>query len=129
MNKENSVIIDYSIRIGEEVIDSNESFKLSLGSKEVIPGFVDNIMDMEQGQEKEFDISLSYNESLLDEIPSNELPAGSSIGGVLTGIEEDTNIKRSWRIIDIKDGKAILDGNHVFAGKTLSFNVNLKEIL
>lgn len=66
---------------------------------------------------------------LLHVLPLSELPAGEKIvaGGQLTGEDENGN-QVTFRITEIADGVVKLDGNHLLAGQTLIFEVEIQGL-
>jgi FKBP-type peptidyl-prolyl cis-trans isomerase SlyD len=66
---------------------------------------------------------------LLHEVPVDEFPPGEDIrvGGKVTGHDENGE-PLEFRVTDIRDGTAFLDGNHPLAGQTLVFEVEIQGI-
>jgi len=67
-----------------------------------------------------------YDTELMRIEPLDKLPPDVAIGGHLIA-EQDGN-EVVWRITDIADGKAVLDGNHELAGQRLRFDCNVLDI-
>jgi len=67
-----------------------------------------------------------YNAALMRIEPVDQLPPDISVGGHLVA-EQDGN-EMVWRITDIADGKAVLDGNHELAGQRLRFDCKVLDI-
>ena len=67
-----------------------------------------------------------YDAELMRVEPLDQLPPDVSIGGQLVA-EQDGN-EMVWRITDIADGKAVLDGNHALAGQRLRFDCKVLDI-
>jgi FKBP-type peptidyl-prolyl cis-trans isomerase SlyD len=67
-----------------------------------------------------------YDPDLLRVEPLAQLPADVSIGGHLVA-EQDGN-EVVWRVTGIADGKAVLDGNHEFAGQRLRFDCTVLDV-
>ena len=55
-----------------------------------------------------------------------ELPPDVTVGGYLVA-EQDGN-EVVWRVTDIADGKAVLDGNHELAGQRLRFDAKVLDV-
>jgi FKBP-type peptidyl-prolyl cis-trans isomerase 2 len=119
------------------VFDSSngEPFKFILGSGMVIPGFEDAVIGMNIGQEKTITV------------PS-ELAYGPHIDDLVTTVnrdlfppeivpEEGKQVRVANQagqtfivtITEISDGHVTLDANHPLAGKDLTFNITLLEII
>ena len=67
-----------------------------------------------------------YDTELIRIEPVDQLPPDIEIGGHLVA-EQDGN-EVVWRITDIADGKAVLDGNHELAGQRLRFDCKVLDI-
>jgi FKBP-type peptidyl-prolyl cis-trans isomerase SlyD len=67
-----------------------------------------------------------YDAGLMRIEPVDQLPPDIAVGGHLVA-EQDGN-ERVWRITDIADGKAVLDGNHELAGQRLRFDCKVLDI-
>jgi FKBP-type peptidyl-prolyl cis-trans isomerase SlyD len=65
-----------------------------------------------------------YDPELLREIPLSQLPEGAKEGQVLLSPDGDASAK----IVDIDGDMAIIDTNHPFAGKTLSYVITLLKV-
>jgi FKBP-type peptidyl-prolyl cis-trans isomerase SlyD len=67
-----------------------------------------------------------YDAKLVRIEPLADLPPDVTVGGYLVA-EQDGN-EVVWRVTDIADGKAVLDGNHELAGRRLRFDCTIKDI-
>ena len=67
-----------------------------------------------------------YDTSLMRIEAVDQLPPDIEVGGHLVA-EQDGN-ETVWRITDIADGKAVLDGNHELAGQRLRFDCKVLDI-
>ena len=67
-----------------------------------------------------------YDTSLMRIEAVDRLPPDIEVGGHLVA-EQDGN-ETVWRITDIADGKAVLDGNHELAGQRLRFDCKVLDI-
>lgn len=56
----------------------------------------------------------------------SDLPPDVTVGGYLVA-EQDGN-EVVWRVTDIADGKAVLDGNHELAGQRLRFDAQVVDV-
>jgi FKBP-type peptidyl-prolyl cis-trans isomerase SlyD len=56
----------------------------------------------------------------------SDLPPDVKVGGYLVA-EQDGN-EVVWRVTDVADGKAVLDGNHELAGKRLRFDATVMDV-
>ena len=67
-----------------------------------------------------------YDTGLMRIEPVDHLPPDVAVGGQLVS-EQDGN-EVVWRITDIAEGKAVLDGNHELAGQRLRFDCRIVDI-
>lgn len=67
-----------------------------------------------------------YDAELMRIEPIDQLPPDIAVGGQLVA-EQDGN-EVVWRITNIADGKAVLDGNHELAGQRLRFDCKVMDI-
>lgn len=56
----------------------------------------------------------------------SDLPPDVTVGGYLVAEQDGEEVV--WRITDIADGKAVLDGNHELAGQRLRFDCKVLDI-
>lgn len=57
----------------------------------------------------------------------NVPPEFHSIGAEVE-FQNDHGENKIFRVTEIKDGKLTVDGNHPFAGKTITYNITVKEV-
>ena len=67
-----------------------------------------------------------YDAKLVRMEPVESLPPDIAVGGMLVS-EQDGN-EVVWRVTDIADGKAVLDGNHELAGQRVRFAATIVDI-
>jgi FKBP-type peptidyl-prolyl cis-trans isomerase SlyD len=58
--------------------------------------------------------------------PVSDLPPDVTVGGYLVAEQEGREVV--WRVTNIADGKAVLDGNHELAGQRLRFDCTVKDV-
>ena len=58
---------------------------------------------------------------------ANVPPQFHSIGSEVE-FQNDQGESKIFRVTDIADGKLTVDGNHPFAGKTITYNITVKEV-
>lgn len=132
------VSLDYEGKFENgEVFDSssrNSPLEFVVGSGQVIPGFNNAVLDMEEGEEKEFEIAPEYaygeiNEELKKEIPLAVLPRDKKpkIGMTLV-MNTPSGQQIPARIAKINNESVIIDLNHPLAGKKLVFKINLIKV-
>ncbi|GAP15051.1 FKBP-type peptidyl prolyl cis-trans isomerase/Apo-metallochaperone SlyD [Longilinea arvoryzae] len=131
------VIMDYSLTVDGEVVDSSEEggpIAFLQGRGNIIPGLERELAGMVIGESKSVTVlpADGYGEfepeNLVD-VPRSEFPAeipleiGTEIQVAMDDGSEDTAI-----ISDIKDDSIQLDFNHPLAGKTLDFQVTITDL-
>jgi FKBP-type peptidyl-prolyl cis-trans isomerase SlyD len=67
-----------------------------------------------------------YDASLVRMEAIESLPPDLTIGGYL--VSEQDGQETVWRVTDIADGKAVLDGNHELAGQRLRFDATVVDV-
>lgn len=67
-----------------------------------------------------------YDSELIRLESVETLPPDVSVGGYL--VAEENGEERVWRVTNIADGKAVLDGNHELAGQRLRFDCTVVDI-
>ena len=67
-----------------------------------------------------------YDEKPIRIEPVADLPPDVTVGGYLVAEQDGREVV--WRVTDIADGKAVLDGNHELAGQRLRFDCTVMDI-
>ena len=116
--------------------DSNvggELLRLEQGSGQIVPGLDKELIGMAVGESKQVTVTSDQAYGQVDpaafsEIPVSELPDdGREPGTVLMTRDPQGNTRR-LRVHKVEGEKATLDFNHPLAGKTLTFDVTIREI-
>ncbi len=133
-----TVKVHYLARTKNEVIFNSknlEPLKLTIGNNEVIPAFEKAIIGMKLGDHKIINVAAKdafglYQKELISKVDRNLLPKDLElqVGQVLQIQEPDGN-NVVVTLIAIDDKIATFDGNHPLAGKDLTFEIELLEIL
>ena len=121
-----------------EVFDSSKGkdpLEFTLGQGQVIKGFDDGVMGMEVNEKKTIQIPAEQaygttNEELIQEVPKSQLSDGldPKVGmNLITKTSEGKEIPLV--ITEVKNETIVVDANHPLAGKDLTFEVTLVEIL
>ena len=143
--KETNTVIEAGSMVGLEytltledgtTADSNvggEVLRVQQGSGQIIPGLDKELIGMSVGESKQLTVGpdQAYGEvdpAAFNEVPVSELPEdGRKPGAVLMTRDAQGNTRR-LRVHKIEGEKATLDFNHPLAGKTLTFDVTIREI-
>ena len=67
-----------------------------------------------------------YDPELIRLEPVDSLPPDVAVGGYL--VAEEDGQERVWRVTNIAEGKAVLDGNHELAGQRLRFDCTVVDV-
>jgi FKBP-type peptidyl-prolyl cis-trans isomerase SlyD len=67
-----------------------------------------------------------YDAELVRMEPVDSLPPDVAVGGYL--VADEDGHERVWRITNIADAKAVLDGNHELAGQRLRFDCTVVDV-
>ncbi len=120
------------------VFDSSENhgkpLEFEVGSGHVIKGFNDAVLGMNEGDEKEFEISPAdaygqHDPTLIQKVPREVFPQDAKIAaGLVFEAGLPTGEKVPAMIADVDENTVTVDLNHPLAGKALNFKIKLKEI-
>ena len=121
-----------------EVFDSSEGkdpLEFTLGQGQVIKGFDEGVMGMGINEKKTLHIPVDQaygpsNEELIHEVPKSQLADGLTpkVGmNLVTKTSEGREIPLV--ITEVKKETIVVDANHPLAGKDLTFEVTLVDIL
>ncbi len=140
VEKGDKVKVDYIGTLEDGTIfdkseDHGEPMEFTVGEGQLIPGFEEAVIGMEIGDEKEINLKAEeaygeHNPELVREVPRDQFPEGEEIAeemmviiGLPNGMQVPALIK------EIKDDEVILDLNHPLAGKDLTFQIKLVDIV
>ena len=135
----NTVKVHYTVRLDNgEVVDSthdHEPFTFTLGLGAVIPGFEKEIMGMTVGETKTFKVSVDdaygpYYKELIKEVDRSEFPADFKFEpGQHLEIPGPDGQSGFATVLKVSDKTIIFDTNHPLAGKELTIDIQLLEVL
>jgi len=136
INEGQIVSIEYTVRDGEKVVDSNvggEPLVFMFGKGQIIPGLEAGIKEMNIGDKadvlvKAADAYGEYNPEATQEVPKEQF-AGIELqeGMTLYGQGADGSTVQVV-VKEIKDDSVVVDFNHPLAGKDLMFTVTLNNV-
>lgn len=135
----NTVKVHYVVKLDDgTVVDStleHEPFTFSTGSGQVIPGFETAIFGMSAGTSKTVKVPVEdaygpYYKELIKEVDRSEFPDDFTfeIGQHLELPLQDGQFGLAT-VLNVSEKTVILDGNHPLAGKNLTIDIQLLEIL
>lgn len=115
--------------------EGRDPLEFSLGSGQVIPGFDNAVEGMAVGDSKSVSIEPEQaygqkHEQLIQDVPKSALPQDMEpeVGMRLQSQSPDGQVMHLL-ITAVAEESITVDGNHPLAGHTLSFDINLVEIV
>jgi peptidylprolyl isomerase len=137
--KGDTVKIHYTGRLGdEEVFDSSanrEPLEFRLGEGKIIPGFEEAVVGMAPGESKTVKISPDkaygpHRKELVADVERSRVPDNLKLDvGRHVQIRQPNGGVIQAKVTSISESKVTLDANHPLAGKELTFDVKLVEIV
>lgn len=114
-------------------IDRGVPLEFTIGSGQMIPGFDQAVNGMILGESKTVKIPADqaygpYYEDLVQVVNRSDLPEDVEVGQRLQGIQADGQII-VFTIINVSESNVTLDANHHLAGKDLTFEIKLVNIV
>ncbi len=112
-----------------------DPLEFAMGQGELIAGFEKAVADLGVGESCTITLppEEGYGESnpdLIQEVPRELMPKGVELkpGLVLQGKADDGSVD-TFTVVSFTDDKVMLDGNHPLVGKTLTFEIELIDIV
>lgn len=108
--------------------------EFEVGSGQVIKGFDDAILGMNEGEEKQFSIAPAdaygeHDPTLVQKVPREIFPQDSElVPGLLFEAGLPTGEKVPATITEVQGGIVSVDLNHPLAGKKLNFKIKVSVI-
>ena len=115
-------------------VDQGSLLEFEVGGGQVIKGFDDAILGMQEGEEKQFSISPAeaygeHDPTLIQKVPKEVFPSDAELApGLLFEAGLPTGEKVPATITAIEEGIVSVDLNHPLAGKRLNFKIKLSAI-
>ncbi|MCK5734838.1 MAG: peptidylprolyl isomerase [Spirochaetaceae bacterium] len=134
--KDAVVTIDYSIKDSEgKLIESAEGELLSYiqGSQTLAPGLEKALEGKENGHQMEVTLPPEEafgmrDEELIKEVSMEDFEDSTEVSpGLVFQADLDDEV-RFYTVMSVEGDTVIIDGNHPFADKTLSFEVKVTEV-
>jgi len=133
-----TVSLMYTVKLDDgTVIDSSEGREplvFTLGDGDIIKGMEQAVKGMKIGEKKSFSVAPkdAYGEhdpNFVKELPRRLFPADMQIeiGSQLAATNTD-GIEIPFCVTDMSDDNIVADFNHVLAGKTLNFDIEIVDI-
>ena len=115
--------------------EGREPLEFEVGSGMVIKGFDEGVTGMTKGEKKTINIPFNeaygpLNPEMLIEVPKDKFPPDMEIElGMPLMMSDGQGQQFQVTIKEIKENAVILDANHPLAGKDLTFDLELVEIV
>ncbi|MBU0498173.1 MAG: peptidylprolyl isomerase [Candidatus Thermoplasmatota archaeon] len=140
VKKGNKVKVEYEGTFDDgTVFDTNkkqsEPLEFEAGSGELIKGFDEAVLGMQEGEEKKItlqpgDAYGNYNTELVRELPKDCFPTDQELKpGMVFMIKMQNGQQVPFRITKISDETITVDLNPPLAGKKLNFLIKIIEIV
>ena len=114
---------------------NEEPLKVEIGAGQLIQGFEDGLMGMSIGERKTVIIppGQAYglrHEEMVRAVTLDQLPDGLEVQeGMVLESSDQQGDRVELRVIEIDGDKVVLDMNHPLAGETLTFDIEVVEII
>jgi FKBP-type peptidyl-prolyl cis-trans isomerase 2 len=137
VKKGDKIKVEYEGSLNDgTVFDSSEKhgepLEFEVGCGQMIPGFEDAVMGMENGDEKEFKLEPSdaYGDrdpKLVQNVPRDQLPNEVAPDMVLV-VQLPNGVQIPVKVLKVSEEEVTLDLNHPLAGETLNFKIKIVDI-
>jgi FKBP-type peptidyl-prolyl cis-trans isomerase SlyD len=138
ITKDSVVSIDFRLHLGDgEAVDESEPGEPLVylqGHEEIVPGLEKALEGKAKGDTLQVTVTPDegygdYDPEGLEEVPRTEFPDGLELvaGGVLSATDPDGD-EVDFFIKEVKGDKVLVDFNHPLAGKTLHFDVTVRDV-
>jgi peptidylprolyl isomerase len=133
-----TVKVHYTGKLDDgSVFDSSENeqpLEFTIGQGQLIPDFENAVVDMSPGDSTTVHITAEnaygpYHEEMVIVVNRSDLPENfePSVNQRLQ-IRQESGREFAVTVIDVSENDVTFDGNHVLAGKDLTFDIQLVEI-
>ena len=134
-----TVKVHYTGKFGDGMVFDtsidDEPLEFRIGESQVIPGFEEAVVGMNPGESKTVNIPVDkaygpHRDDLVQVVDRKQLPTNlkPEIGQPLEGRQPDGEIVVAT-VTDVTESRVTLDANHPLAGKSLTFEIQLIEIV
>jgi FKBP-type peptidyl-prolyl cis-trans isomerase SlyD len=138
ITKDTVVTIDYRLHLGDgkyiEESEKDDPLVYLHGYEEIVPGLEKALEGKKAGDQVKATVPPEdgygdYDPDAVEEVPREEFPADLELeaGGVVTATDEEGD-EVEFTVKELKDKTVVVDFNHSLAGKTLHFEVTVREV-
>jgi peptidylprolyl isomerase len=135
----NSVKVNYTVRLEDGTVfdstENHEPFTFTIGLGATIPGFEKEIMGMSTGDSKTVQVSVEdaygpYYKELIKEVDRTQFPADFKFEvGQRLDLPGGNGQSALVTVLAVSEKTIILDTNHPLAGKELTIDIELLEVI
>lgn len=136
--KDRVASLEYRLHLGDgKIIDSSEPDDLLVylhGHEEIVPGLEKALEGKKVGDSLKVEVPPEeaygeYDPEGVEEVPREDFPAEMELeAGGLVSATDDEGDEVDFLVKEVKGDKVVVDFNHPLAGKTLHFEVTVKEV-
>ena len=130
-----AVVLDYKLSEDGKLLESthgNAAFSYLHGNQQVVPGLEKALNDREAGDNFEVTIppAEAYGEVLegMTQVVDISMFEGNEVEEGAQFHAQTNQGPQVVTVTKVADGQVTIDGNHPMAGKTLTFEVDVKEV-
>ena len=138
ITKDSVVSIDFRLHLGDgEAVDESEPGEPLVylqGHEEIVPGLEKALEGKSKGDTLQVTVTAdegygAYDPDGVEEVPRTEFPEGLELqaGGVLSATDPEGD-EVDFFIKEVKGDTVVVDFNHPLAGKTLHFDVTVRDV-
>jgi FKBP-type peptidyl-prolyl cis-trans isomerase SlyD len=138
ITKDSVVSIDYRLHLGDgEVVDASEPGDPLVylhGHGETVPGLEKALEGKAAGDSLQVKVSPEegygrHDPEKIEEVPRSEFPEELElkVGSILTATDDD-GLEMDFLVKEMRGDSVVVDFNHPLAGKTLHFDVTVREV-
>ena len=138
ITKDSVVSVDYRLHLGDgEVVDESEPGEPLVylhGHGETVPGLENALEGKAAGDKLQVKVSPAegygeYDPEGVEEVPREDFPADLELqaGGIVSATDDEGD-EVDFLVKEVRDKTVLVDFNHPLAGKTLHFDVTVREV-
>jgi FKBP-type peptidyl-prolyl cis-trans isomerase SlyD len=133
VEKDRVVLVSFRLTDAEgELIDSSDGIRYMHGRNQLLPGLERTLQGLVAGERTQATIAPAdgygeRDESRVIQVPLKDLPLDVAPGATLQGRAPDGQVW-PFAVVSIDESAATLDANHPLAGKTLVFDVEVRQV-
>jgi FKBP-type peptidyl-prolyl cis-trans isomerase SlyD len=138
ITKDSVVSIDYRLHLGDgkiiEETDPGDPLVYLHGYEEIVPGLEKALAGKKAGESLKAQVSPEegygeYDPEGVEEVPREEFPSDIELeeGGMISATDDDGD-EVDFLIKEVRPKTVLVDFNHPLAGKTLHFEVTVREV-